>query len=81
MAVGIARHAHRGAYARTAIVETVAPMGIDSVMGAIIGGLLVGLVPSSVLKLGLGFILIVSAWRTFRHTQHPIPHPAGAPAT
>ena len=42
---------------------------------------LVGIVPSAVLKLGLGVILIVSAWRTFRHSQQPAVQTAGAPAT
>ena len=41
-------------------------MGLGSVIGAVIGGLLVGSVPAAVLKTGLGVILIVSAWRTFR---------------
>ena len=35
-------------------------MGIGSVIGAIIGGLLVGSMPAAVLKLGLGCILIAS---------------------
>jgi uncharacterized membrane protein YfcA len=69
VAVGIARYARRGAYERTALVETVAPMGVGSVIGAVIGGLLVGLVPAAVLKVGLGVILVFSAWRTFRHSQ------------
>ena len=42
---------------------------------------LVGIVPSAVLKLGLGVILIVSAWRTFHHSQQPAVQTAGAPAT
>ena len=46
VAVGIVRYARRGAYTRAAIAETVAPMGIGSVIGAIIGGLLVGIVPA-----------------------------------
>jgi uncharacterized protein len=41
-------------------------MGLGSVIGAVIGGLLVGSVPATVLKLSLGVILIISAWRTFR---------------
>jgi uncharacterized protein len=41
-------------------------MGLGSVIGAVIGGLLVGSVPASLLKFGLGVILIISAWRTFR---------------
>jgi uncharacterized protein len=66
VAVGIARYARRGAYVRSAVMETVAPMGLGSVIGAVIGGLLVGSVPAAALKLGLGVILIISAWRTFR---------------
>ncbi len=69
LAVGIARYARRGAYARPAIAETVMPMGIGSVLGAVIGGLLVGIVSGSFLKVGLGLILIVSAWHTFRHSR------------
>jgi uncharacterized membrane protein YfcA len=56
-------------------------MGHGSVLGAVICGLFVGIVPSAVLKLGLGVILIVSAWRTFRHSQQPAVQTAGAPAT
>lgn len=68
--VGIIRYASRGAYAeRRALLETVAPMGVGSVIGAIAGGLLVGLVPASILKFGLGIILIISAWRIFRKTR------------
>ena len=40
-------------------------MGIGSVVGALVGGLLVGIVPSAALKLLLGAILIVSAVRIF----------------
>ena len=81
VAVGIARYARCGAYSREAMLETVVPMGFGSVLGAVVGGLLVGIVPSSVLKLGLGLILIVSAWRTFRHSKHPVARTAAALAT
>lgn len=58
----------RGAYAdRSALTGTVAPMAAGSVIGAIAGGLLVGIVPSAILKLGLGIILIASAVRVFHH--------------
>ena len=67
VAVGITRYARQGAYASRALTETVAPMGLGSIIGAVIGGLLVGNAPPAVLKLGLGLILILSAWRTFRH--------------
>jgi uncharacterized protein len=66
VAVGIARYARHESYERTALTETVAPMGLGSVISAVIGGLLVGAIPASVLKVGLGCILIFSAWRTFR---------------
>ena len=69
VAVGITRYARRGAYDRSALTGTVAPMGLGSVIGAVIGGLLVGAVPAAVLKVGLGVILLISAWRTFRHNQ------------
>jgi uncharacterized protein len=66
VAVGIARYARQRAYATNALPQTVAPMGLGSVIGAVIGGLLVGSVPAALLKFGLGVILILSAWRTFR---------------
>lgn len=68
--VGVARYAGRGAFAeRQALTETVVPMGIGSVIGAVIGGILVGIVPPSVLKVGLGVILMVSAFKTFRRVR------------
>jgi uncharacterized protein len=81
VAVGIARYARRRAYASRALVETVAPMGLGSVVGAVIGGLLVGSVPDSALKGVLGLVLIASAWHTFRHSHTPLPHAADVAAT
>jgi len=70
--VGILRYASQGAYTeRQALKQTVAPMGIGSVIGALVGGLLVGIIPASLLKIGLGIILIISAIRTFRHIRTP----------
>ena len=70
IAVGLIRYARRGAFAdRTPLRETVAPMGVGSVIGAIIGGLLVGFISSSLLKLILGVILMVSAVRIFRSNR------------
>jgi uncharacterized membrane protein YfcA len=40
-------------------------MGAGSVIGAVAGGFLVGVVPASVLKFVLGVILVVSAVRIF----------------
>lgn len=68
--VGLARYAHREAFAdRRPLVETVAPMGVGSALGAVIGGLLVGVTPASLLKVGLGGILIWSALRMFQHAR------------
>jgi uncharacterized membrane protein YfcA len=67
VAVGIARHAKGGGYARPDLRGTVAPMAAGSVIGAVIGGALAGIVPANVLKVGLGLVLIASAARTFRH--------------
>lgn len=68
VAVGVTRHARLGSFEeRQDLSRTVAPMGAGSVVGAVAGGLLVGLAPESALKLILGVILIVSAIRIFRH--------------
>ncbi len=67
---GLIRYQRQGAFAeRRALKETVAPMGVGSVIGAVLGGLLVGIVPASWLKVGLGIILIISAYRTFGHSK------------
>lgn len=66
---GVARHASRGAYSdRAALRDTVLPMGAGSTIGAVVGGTLVGFVPTNVLKIILGMILNVSAFRVFRHS-------------
>lgn len=63
--VGVLRYARRQSYTRQPLVETVAPMSAGSVIGAILGGLLVGIVSPELLKVGLGLILIGSAARIF----------------
>lgn len=68
--VGVIRYARQGAFAeRRALSETVAPMGLGSVIGAVAGGLLVGLVPAWLLKIVLGVILNISAIRIFYKTK------------
>jgi uncharacterized membrane protein YfcA len=67
--VGIVRYAQRGAYTRQSFAATVAPMGAGSIIGAIIGGLLVGIVSAHVLKAILGLVLIGSAIRMFRESR------------
>ncbi|MEW6637413.1 MAG: sulfite exporter TauE/SafE family protein [Actinomycetota bacterium] len=67
VAIGVLRHSRLGAYSERAdITRTVAPMGAGSVVGAVAGGLMVGLLPAAALKLLLGIILIYSAVRIFR---------------
>lgn len=64
--VGVTRYASHGGYRdRQDLRDTVTPMGVGSVIGAVAGGLLVGVTPTAILKIGLGIILIVSAARTF----------------
>src|SRR5829696_6948091 len=66
VAVGVLRHRRLGSFAdRTDLTKTVAPLGVGSVIGAVVGGFLVGVVAASVLKFVLGVILIVSAVRIF----------------
>lgn len=65
--MGLVRYARHGAFAdRRPLRRTVLPMGLGSVVGAAIGGALVGVVPSAALKVALGIILIISAVRIFR---------------
>jgi uncharacterized membrane protein YfcA len=64
--VGVIRFTQRGALSdHRAVRATVVPMGAGSILGAIIGGLLVGVLPTALLKLTLGLVLIVSALRIF----------------
>ena len=66
VAVGVLRHRKLGSFAESAdLTRTVAPMGAGSVIGAVAGGFLVGVVAASVLKFVLGVILIASAVRFF----------------
>ncbi len=70
VAIGLIRYVTQGALRdRRPLVETVIPMGIGSMIGALIGGFLIGIVSASFLKLMLGIILISSALKVFHHTQ------------
>lgn len=69
--VGVLRYARRRAFPRPALTATVLPMGVGSVLGALLGGTLIGIVPAAFLKVGLGVILILSAVRIFRHARTP----------
>jgi uncharacterized protein len=71
MIVGIARHRRNGGFAEPADLRlTVVPMGIGSILGAVAGGVAVGLVSAAALKLILGFILIASAIKIFLAEAH-----------
>ena len=60
--VAIVRYWFAGHYRERSVwLETIGPMGIGSVIGAIAGGLAVGIVPPSILKVALGVILVYSS--------------------
>lgn len=66
--VGLYRHAQNGSFEhREDLRRTVVPMGIASIAGAVLGGLLVAHVSSPFLKLLLGCLLIASAVKVFVH--------------
>ena len=55
VAVGVLRHRRLGSFTdRTDLTQTVFPMGVGSVVGAVVGGLFVRVVSAAVLKLVLG---------------------------
>lgn len=73
--VGFARYLRCGAYNdRCDVVAVVIPMGLASVIGAAIGGALVGTVSSEHLKLLLGMLLTASAVKMF-HPPQAVPGP------
>lgn len=68
--VGLLKYASRGAFRnRSALRNTVVPMGVGSVLGAIVGGMLAEVVSASVLKFVLGVILNISAFRVFHKSR------------
>lgn len=68
--VGLVKYIDRGAFRDYAsLTNTVAPMGVGSVLGAISGGMLAGVVPAQVLKFALGVILNISAFRVFHKSR------------
>ena len=63
---GIVRYAQKQAYSdRSMFQNTITPMGLGSIIGAIFGGMLVGIISPRLLKLILGGILIISAFKVF----------------
>jgi uncharacterized protein len=49
-------------------------MGIGSVIEAIAGSLLVGLIPAAILKVMLGVIFNISAFKVFHKTRLQVKH-------
>ena len=66
VSVGLARYIRNGMLDPGTMRSVVLPMAAGSALGAIAGGLLVGLVPADALS-SPGVALISSAWRIFRH--------------
>lgn len=91
IAVGLLRHFGAGSVLRERAVwrATILPLGAGSVLGAIVGASLLGIVSAEALKIGLGIVLVWSAWGVFRHLPHKglpqtganLPAPEGLPAS
>lgn len=65
---GLARHVLSGATMdRETLTRLVLPMGAGAALGAILGGMLIGVASTSLLKIGLGALLIWSAWKVWTH--------------
>ncbi|GBF79041.1 sulfite exporter TauE/SafE family protein [Aphanothece sacrum] len=68
--VGLLRYNSQGAFADTLpLKQTVLPMSFGSFIGAILGGLLVGIISASALKIILGVILNLAALKVFLHIK------------
>ncbi|MCU0543569.1 MAG: sulfite exporter TauE/SafE family protein [Oscillatoriaceae cyanobacterium Prado104] len=71
--VGVLKYQSLGGFSdRAAISRTIAPMGIGSIIGAIVGGLSIGLISPAILKILLGIILNVSAFKVFHKTRFQV---------
>lgn len=67
---GLLRYRRHGAFERRAdVTGVVAPMAAGSVIGAVLGGSLLAFAPTTLLKLGLGSILLLSAARALGHLR------------
>lgn len=70
MLVGFARFSRSSAFAVLARERLLLVwMSAGSILGAAIGGLLLGWVPTHLLLGALGVILLISAWKTFKHAH------------
>lgn len=70
MIVGFARYRQSNAFAVLSAERTLLKwMSAGSIVGAALGGLALGLVPTQALTAGLGVILLISAIKTFAHAR------------
>lgn len=70
MLVGFTRYSQSSAFAILGTERTLfAAMAAGSIVGAALGGLFLGLVPSTLLLTALGLILLVSAIKMFQHAR------------
>ncbi|BCU06429.1 sulfite exporter TauE/SafE family protein [Allochromatium tepidum] len=70
MLVGFARYSRADAFAVLGRERTLfGTMAAGSVLGALLGGLLLGWVPAHLLTTLLGAILLISAFKTFQHNH------------
>lgn len=78
IAIGLARWLARDGilHDRATLTGTLVPLAAGSVLGALAGAALLGLVPGEALKIGLGVILIWSASRIFGHLPSTKSRPA-----
>lgn len=68
MIVGISRYMdRRGLELVRANLRFVLVMAVGSIVGTFIGGLLLGIVPTSILLPLLAGILVISAYKVWRH--------------
>lgn len=66
MLAGLYRYARQGGLSdRLALKQVALPMAAASFVGAVVGGLLVGLAPVRWLKIGLGVLLILASYQIF----------------
>lgn len=65
---GVIRHWRAKAFTDASFVRAViVPMGAGALTGSATGALLIAAAPASAIKVGLGLILICSAWKVFGH--------------
>jgi uncharacterized membrane protein YfcA len=72
--LNVSRYVARGAITIDALRSTIVPMGIASIVGAIVGGTFAAVVPVKYLRVGLGILLIVSSQVVFRKPGQPRSH-------